>query len=84
MAPPVTHELPQPRASRNRGTLHVLGLVLTSIGALIAILVLWVAITAVATGVPIVNPVTYGVRTAIFLMPLVVGVVLLVVSRRQV
>jgi len=63
--------------------LRIGGWILTIFGGIIAGLVVWVFVTAKVNGVPIVNMGTYIFRTIVFLLPLITGLVLLVVSRRK-
>jgi len=67
----------------NPSAVRIVGWILTVLGAIVAGLVIWVAATAYANGVPIINTVRYSVVTTIFLLPLVIGVVMLLVSRRK-
>jgi len=63
--------------------MRIFGWILTVFGGIVAALVVWVFVTAKVTGVPIVNMGAYIVRTIIFLLPLVAGVIMLVISRRK-
>jgi len=82
MAPPITTDSLE-RPPRDLRALRIGGWVLTVFGGIIAGLVIWVFVTAKVTGVPIVNMGTYIFRTIIFLLPLIAGLVMLVVSRRK-